>query len=111
LNTNDLKQLEDEIIDGVRQCSHCKMCVTVCPTYEGWFTQSSMGRLAAIYAHFKYGLGTEEELSNLLFQCTTCHRCQSLCRAMSAGADITDLIVKTRNYLVKRAEAGEVKKS
>ena len=111
MNTNDLQQLENELIDGVRQCSHCKMCVTVCPTYEGWFTQSPMGRLSAIYAHFKYGLGTEEELSNLLFQCTTCRRCQSICRAMSAGTETTDLLVKARNYLAKRAEAKEVKKS
>ena len=106
----ELQRLEDEIINGVQQCSHCRMCVSVCPTCEGWFTQSSMGRLAAIYAHLKYGLGSEEELSNLLFACSTCRRCQNLCRAMSAGADTTDLIVKTRNFLAKRAEAHEEKK-
>jgi len=111
MNTNNLKWLEDKIIDGIRQCSHCRMCVTACPTYEGWFTQTSMGRLAAIYAYLRYGLGSEEELSNLLFSCSTCRRCQSLCRAMSAGTDTTDLIVETRNYLAKRAEALGEKKS
>ncbi len=108
----DLKQLEDEIIDGVRQCCHCKMCTTVCPTYEGWFTQTAMGRLAAIFAHLEYGLGSEEELSDLLFSCTTCRRCQSLCKVMSAGTESADLIVKTRHLLAKRAEArGGGKKS
>jgi Fe-S oxidoreductase len=101
----ELQKLESEIIDGIRQCSHCRMCVSVCPTYEGWFTQTSMGRLAAIYAHLRYELGSEEELSKLLFSCSTCRRCQNLCRALSAGADTTDLIVKTRNYLAKRAKA------
>ena len=105
MNIDNLQQLKDDIVNGIRQCSHCKMCVSVCPTYEGWFTQSSMGRLAAIYAFLQFGLGSEEELSKLLFSCSTCRRCQSLCRAMSAGADTTDIIVKTRNLLARKAKS------
>ena len=106
MNTNNLKQMEDELIDSIQQCCHCKMCLSACPTYEGWFTQTSIGRLAAIYAHLRYGLGSAEELSNLRFSCTTCRRCKTLCGVMSAGVDTTDIIVKARNLLSKRAEAG-----
>jgi len=100
-----LQALEKDIIEGLRQCSHCKMCVSACPTYEGWYTQSSMGRLAAIYAFLMYGLGSEKELSKLLFSCSTCRRCQNICRAMSAGVETTDLIVKARNLLAIKFEA------
>jgi len=101
----DIQALKKDVIEGLRQCSHCKMCVGVCPTYEGWYTQSSMGRLAAIYAFLEYGLGSEKELSKLLFSCVACRRCQNICRAMSAGTETTDLIIKARNLLVKRSEA------
>jgi len=102
--TDELKKMEEEILDGVRQCNHCKMCATVCPTNEGWFSQSSMGRIAAIYAYFVYGMGTDEELSKLLYQCSTCRRCQNLCKALSAGTENADIIIKMRQYLAKKNE-------
>jgi Fe-S oxidoreductase len=109
-NVYDHKVLEKEIIDSIQICRRCRMCVFMCPTYEGWLTQSALGRLAAINLHLKYGLGSEEELSNLLFSCTTCQRCQEKCKVVCAGVNPTEIIIKTRQFLVKRCKAKEEKK-
>lgn len=103
----EVKALTDELVDLIADCIKCKQCVRFCPTYEGWYTQAPIGRLMAIYYHFKYGLGSEEELSDLLFACTTCRRCMQVCKLMSRGAKTTDIIIRARNLLVKRAKARE----
>ena len=102
--TDELKKLEKEILSEIQQCFKCRMCVGICPTYEGWYTESALGRLMAINLHFKYGLGSEEELSNLLFTCTTCGRCKVMCKTLSKAVDSTDTFIKARNLLVKRAQ-------
>lgn len=107
MTSDNLKELEKEILVGIQLCIKCRMCVNMCPTYEGWSTQGPYGRLMAINLHFKYGLGSEEELSDLLFACTTCRRCQERCKMLSTSAGSTDTIVKARNLLVKRAQARE----
>ena len=103
--TDELKKLEKEILSEIQQCFKCRMCVGVCPTYERWYSESAVGRLVAINLHLKYGLGNEEELSDLLFTCTTCGRCKVLCRQLSKAVDSTDTIIKARNYLIKKAQA------
>jgi Fe-S oxidoreductase len=106
-----MKALEKEIFEETLRCSKCRMCVNMCPTYEGWFTQGSVGRLMAIHYFFKYGLGSEEELSSLLFRCTTCRRCEERCKMLATGVKPTDTIIKARQLLVKRAQAREGKGS
>lgn len=91
-----------EVIEAIQICRKCRMCIPVCPTYEGWFTQSSMGRLTSINLHFKYGLGTLENLSTLLYACTTCRRCEERCRMVSMGVSPADIIVRARQLLVKK---------
>ena len=112
-DNNDLKELEKEIVSGIQSCINCRMCLAMCPTREGgWATQGSYGRLVAINLHLKFGLGSEEELSNLLFACSTCRRCMERCKMVSSGTQVTDIIVKARQYLAKRAKArGGEKKS
>ncbi len=61
-----LEELKKEITEGVQQCWKCRMCVAMCPTYEGWFSQSAAGRLMAVNLFLKHGLGDIEDLSNLL---------------------------------------------
>ena len=109
-DNNALKELEKEILSGIQSCIKCRECLHMCPTYEGWATQGPYGRLMAINLHLKYGLGSEEELSNLLFACSTCRRCLERCKQLSSGTSVTDLIIKARQYLAKRAKALGVKK-
>lgn len=111
MTTDNLKELEKEIIAGTQTCIKCRMCLGMCPTYEGWSTQGAYGRLMAINHHLKYGIGSEEELSDLLFSCATCRRCLERCKMLSSGAGPTDIIIKTRSYLAKRAKAREEEKS
>ena len=100
-------QIERELIDAIQVCRKCRMCVSVCPTYEGWFTQCSMGRLIAINLHLKYGLGTLEELSKLLFACTSCRRCEEKCKMVSMGVSPADIIVRARQLLVEKWQKEE----
>ena len=51
----EIEELKKEILDNVQRCWKCRMCVPMCPTHEGWTTQSAAGRLMAINAHFKFG--------------------------------------------------------
>ncbi len=111
-DNNDLKALEKEIVSGIQSCIKCRECLPMCPTYEGWATQGPYGRLMAINLHIKYGLGSEEELSDLLFACSTCRRCLERCKRLSSGAKVADIIIKARQYLAKRAKVrGGKKKS
>ncbi len=105
----DLASLKKEILDEVGICRKCRMCVSMCPTYEGWFTESSMGRLAAINLHFKYGLGDAKDLSDLLYACTSCRRCQQRCKMVSVGVSPANIIVKARQLLVREAQEQERK--
>jgi Fe-S oxidoreductase len=107
MNDSDLKALEKEITESVQRCWKCRMCVAMCPTYEGWFTQSTVGRLMAINLYIKHRLGNIEELSDILYSCTTCRRCQERCKALSTDCRPADAIIKARQYLVKMAESNE----
>ena len=101
---SELVELEKEITQNVQRCWKCRMCVAMCPTYEGWFSQSTAGRLMAINLFIKHGLGSLEELSDMLYACTTCRRCQERCRSLSTDCRPADTILKARRYLVKKAE-------
>jgi heterodisulfide reductase subunit C len=111
MNPSDQERLEKEITDSVQRCWKCRMCAAMCPTYEGWFTQSTPGRLVAINLYIKHGLGNLAELSDILYACTTCRRCQERCRALSTDCRPADTILKARQYLVSLAKSEEDKKS
>jgi len=106
----EIEKLKKEILDNIQRCWKCRMCVAMCPTHEGWATQSAAGRLLAINAHLKFNLGSEEELGNLLYACATCRRCQERCRALSTDACPADTILKARQLLIKRVQAKKEKK-
>ena len=103
----DLTRLLSEEIDLLKVCQKCKMCLSVCPLYKGWYTEGPVGRIMAIYYHFNYGVGTKKELADLLFTCTTCRKCQNLCKKMAMGVKTTDLIVQARRILVEMQYLGE----
>jgi Fe-S oxidoreductase len=103
----DNEEKKKEILEAVQICRKCRMCVSMCPTHEGWFTQSAMGRLTAINLHLKYGLGSDAELSKLLYACTSCRRCEERCKIVSMGVSPADIIIKTKALLVKRQEYSE----
>ena len=103
----ELHDLLAEEIDLLKVCQKCKMCLSVCPLYKDWYTEGPIGRILAIYYHFNYNIGSKQELSDLLFSCTTCRKCQVLCKQMAMGVKTTDLIVMARRILVEMQELGE----
>ena len=103
----DLAALLSEATDLLQVCQKCKMCLSVCPLYTRWYTEGPIGRILAIYYHLKYDIGSREELSKLLFTCTTCRKCQTLCKEMAMGVDTTDLIVMARQILVETINVGD----
>lgn len=105
-----LAVLEMEILDRIERCFKCRMCVNMCPTYDAsgqWFSRSPIGRLLAVNYHLKYGLGSKEELSDLLFSCGICRRCQERCKELGTGSNPTDGIIMARNWLAKSVEIPE----
>ena len=102
MKIENVQELERYLLDMLSDCSRCKMCVGVCPTYEGWYSQSAVGRMMALYYHLKYGIGSEKEISDLLFSCSTCRKCQARCQRMSVGTKSVDIIIKGRNLLIQR---------
>ena len=96
-----------EQIDLMKICQKCRMCLRVCPTYMGWYTEGPFGRVIAAYYHYKYGIGSKQELSALLFTCTTCKKCQVLCKKMAMGVQTTDLIIAARKLLVEEIAIGK----
>lgn len=111
MSQSDLGALEKEITEAVERCWKCRMCVAMCPTYEGWFTQSTPGRLMSINLYIKHGLGGLEELADILYACTTCRRCQERCRALSTDCRPADTILKARQYLVRLVESAKERES
>lgn len=102
MSENHSEELKKEILKKIQTCIRCRMCIKMCPTYEGWFTQSSAGRLAAINLRLKYDLGEDEELSRLLYDCASCRRCQERCKMFSTDVSPTNIILKTRQWLAMR---------
>jgi Fe-S oxidoreductase len=111
MNNDPIKEMENDVLDKIETCIKCRMCVNMCPTYEGWLTQSTVGRLLAMNFHFRYGLGSEKELSRLLYECTTCRRCQERCRMLSRNVSPTDIILKGREILVRKSNIEKKKGS
>ena len=105
--TDLIREMETEILNEVQFCIKCRMCVKMCPTYEDWVTESAYGRLSAINLHLRYGLGSEEDLSRLIFSCATCRRCHERCKMLSTNVNPTDIIIKTRQLLALKAGARE----
>ena len=97
----EFKNFLAEQIDLMTICQKCRMCLRVCPTYTGWYTEGPYGRIIATYYHYKYGIGSKQELSALLYTCTTCKKCQVLCKKMAMGVQTTDLIIAARRLLVQ----------
>ena len=109
MNSNDYKKLQNDISDQMMLCSKCRMCVAVCPTNEGWYSQSAYGRLSAIKLYFILGAGTKTGLSKLLYSCAVCRRCQEMCRMLSMDAKPSDIILRARELLVKGSNSVQEK--
>ncbi len=98
----DIALLKQEIISIVQKCVRCRFCFSQCPVYEvsnQWMTSGASGLTQSLY----YGLvhdRLDEDLRDILAQCTTCGACETICHHLMAGVDLVEAITKGRQLLM-----------
>jgi len=99
------EDIEKSLIKALTSCEKCHFCNTVCPVVDTRVTQGPFGINRAIY----YGLQWNEfsdDLRDLVYSCTTCGKCDLMCKKVSRALPLTELIEKTREFLLVEKTAG-----
>jgi len=91
----------DELAADILNCVKCKFCVSSCPMYEGWLSQSAPGKMQSIYYIIKHGLKPDDKIRDILYSCTLCSQCKDICSQKSAGAEYIETIKRARAFLVE----------
>jgi Fe-S oxidoreductase len=105
---NEIKELEEKIVEIGSRCWNCNFCFSACPNYDstrGFQVQGPSGILQSIYQAIKMGQieGPEKEaLRDILYACTTCKSCEITCKGMSAGVPILEGIEAGRKLLLEK---------
>lgn len=100
--------LEEKIKEVTVRCFNCNVCYTKCPlnkSMEGFMINGPSGLIQAIFYAVKWDLfknDDKEEILNLLFSCTTCSSCEIVCKEMSTGIPICEIIENGRKLLVDK---------
>lgn len=95
------KEMDKSIINGLAQCRKCRFCVIECPLYEvsgSWM--SPINKVQSAYYLYKYDLKPDNDFLNVLYYCSTCANCEALCKRVSAGVRVVELVEAVRAYLV-----------
>jgi len=92
--------LSHKLLNDKRNCSHCGLCLVVCPTYRELLTEtaSPRGRLALINQAASGGLHISSNLMEQMYQCFGCMACDEIC---PAGAEPSGLVLELRNVREK----------
>lgn len=96
-----IKDLREEVIEGLIQCARCHFCLSACPLYKEWFTQGSFGIHQAAYYGAKWNR-IDESLRDIVYACTTCGACEVACTKLSKGIPIIEYIGKARELLLEK---------
>lgn len=77
------------------KCSHCGLCLAVCPTYRDQLTEtaSPRGRVVLARKSLEGELELDSDLIEHMYSCFTCMACNDLC---PAGIHPTDLALAMR---------------
>ena len=102
------ERLAEEIIRSTFRCRNCNYCYSQCPLYgslAGFMVNGPSGIIQAIYYFLKWHLNEEEdkkEILDILYSCSTCNSCVIVCKELSAGIPLVEIIEKGRKFLVDR---------
>jgi len=91
-----------EFIEGIEKCLRCRYCLTVCPLYDGWLTQAASGKMQSIYYLLKWGLKPDEHFRRMLFRCSTCKKCDVICKTQAGDVKPGEKTEKFREILNKK---------
>ncbi len=97
-----INDVEKEILEILQYCVNCKFCTTVCPLYEEWLRESAFGKIFSIYYILKYDIPLEDTLRNIIWYCTTCGKCEYLCKDAGGGIKVVDIVENARRILLHK---------
>jgi len=99
------ENIEQYLNEALITCEKCHFCNTVCPVVDTRVTQGPFGINRAIYYGLKWN-EFNEELRDLVYSCSTCGKCDLMCKKVSRALPLTELIEKARELLLIEKMAG-----
>lgn len=110
MKLTSLEELGKEILQALQTCTNCKFCISVCPVYEGWIREAAVGKIFTAYYIVKYSIPVSDELKDILWYCTTCGRCEYICKKLAGGIEIVNLVENARRLLLHKYKLEPVKR-
>jgi Fe-S oxidoreductase len=95
------RYLDEELI----VCEKCHFCNMVCPVVDSRVTQGPFGINRAIYYAIKWN-AFNEDLRDLVYSCSTCGKCDLMCKKVSRALPLLEIIEKAREFLLVEKMAG-----
>jgi len=114
-----MTEIEQDWRDIIHRCFRCGYCKFTheysdlnCPSYKKYRfeTYSTGGRLWLAYAALKGDIQWSNNLSNVLYSCTTCGNCMQNCRFEKFNFLLVDVIEAARAEAVKNGICPEKQK-
>jgi Fe-S oxidoreductase len=99
------ENIEKDLNEALISCEKCHFCHTVCPVVDTRVTQGPFGINRAIYYGLQWNEFTEG-LRDLVYSCTTCGKCDLMCKKVSRALPLTEIIEKARELLLVEKMAG-----
>jgi Fe-S oxidoreductase len=96
---------ERDLHEALIACEKCHFCHTVCPVVDTRITQGPFGINRAIYYALQWNV-FDQGLRDLVYSCSTCGKCDIMCKKVSRALPLTELIEKAREFLLVEKEAG-----
>jgi Fe-S oxidoreductase len=91
--------IEQYLNEALVSCEKCHLCNTVCPVLGTRVTQGPFGINRAIYYGLKWNR-FDKELRDLVYSCTTCGKCASMCSSVSRALPLVEIVEKARELLL-----------
>jgi Fe-S oxidoreductase len=92
------EKIEDYLVKELIPCEKCHFCNTVCPIVGTRVTQGPFGINRAIYYGLKWKQ-FDKELRDLVYSCTTCGKCDAMCKRVSRALPLVNIFEKAREFL------------
>ena len=93
------ESIEQYLHEALISCEKCHLCNTVCPVLGTRVSQGPFGINRAIYYGLKWNR-FDQKLRDLVYSCTTCGKCVSMCSNVSRALPLVEIFEKARELLL-----------